>query len=397
MQTPIRLTLLLRPSVSAGILLAVGFSTFVLSATPFLLNLVAEEYDIGLAAASLIGVLQLGGFVLGSWGSGRWLRPRRRIFIIALVLALLSNLISIALPPFGVLIALRFVSGLSLGLISWFAWVQVFGDEQRMGDVAVIGPVTGILASPLIATFAAGGGAPAIFAGLAALAAVPLLFNRGSGATDRVPAAKERSSPVPVAKVLLVCLALFTLGGSSVFQYAVVLGTGRLGLRPGEIALIFSANAIASIPSARWPWSRGVPGPWLVATGICAVAMTTAPNAAVFIAAITFWGFAFWMGVPGVFKVLAERSAHPADRAGDAQAVMAGGRVIGPLVGGLLLDGFGATTLGLLGGSLMAGSGIVVFATRSLVDPTDSPGSADPADPVDPDDPVTPVDRIEQP
>lgn len=369
MQTPIRLSLLLRPSVSIGILLAVGFSTFVLGATPFLLNLVAEEYEIGLAAASLIGVFQLGGFVIGSWGSGRWLRPRRRVFIAALVLAIAANLTSVFLPPFTILVALRFASGLSLGLISWFAWVQVFGDEHRMGDIAVMGPVAGIISSPLIAIFATGGGATAVFGLLTILGAIPLVFNRGSGAGDVVPSTKQRSAPVPIAKVLLVCLGLFTLGGSAVFQYAVVLGTDRVGLQAGTVALILSANALAAIPAARWPRSRGLPGPWLVATGICAVVMATAPSPVLYGAAIIFWGFAFWMGIPGVFTVLAERSAHPADRAGDAQAIMAGGRVLGPLLGGLLLDNFGASTLGVVSAALMAGAGLTVFALRSLVAP----------------------------
>ena len=370
MQIPLRLLVLLRPSVSAGILLAVGFSTFVLGATPFLFDLVSDHYGIGLSMASLIGVCQLGGFVLGSWGSGRWLTPRRRIFILALAIAVASNLISAALPAFPILVALRFASGVSLGLISWFAWVQVFGDDQGMGDIAVMGPMAGIISSPLIAVFAQGGGAAAVFALLGTLAVVPLLFNRGSGASDRVVKPTQRSSPVPIARIILICLGLFTLGGSAVFQFAVVLGADRLNIAVSTTALVFSANAVASIPAARWPGRRGIPGPWMVLTGCCALAMTTAPNVVVFGAAITLWGFAFWMGIPGVFKVLAERSANPADRAGDAQAIMAAGRVVGPFVGGALIDGFGATALGVVGGGMMMTSGAVVFALRSLTSPT---------------------------
>lgn len=369
MQIPIRLVLLLRPSVSLGILLAVGFSTFVLGATPFLFTPIVEEYGVGLAYASLIGVLQLGGFVLGSWGSGRWLRPRRRVFIAALALAVAANLASALLPPFAILVALRFASGLSLGLISWFAWVQVFGDDQRMGDVAVIGPVAGIIASPLLAVFAAGGGARAVFALLGTVAVIPLVFNRGSGASDRVPTQTTRSSPVPVARVILAALGLFTLGGSAVFQYAVVLGTSRLGLHPSTIAIVFSANALAAVPGAKWPWRRGIPGPWLAAAATCAVIMPMATNSAVFAVAIIFWGFAFWMGMPGVFKVLADRSVHPGDRAGDAQAVMAAGRVAGPFIGGVVLDSLGAGALGLVGGGMMMTAAAIVFSLRSLTAP----------------------------
>jgi DHA1 family inner membrane transport protein len=366
-QIPVRLYLLLRPSVSKALLLAVGFSTFALSATPFLLDLVVEHYTVSLTEASLIGVLQLGGFMAGSWGAGRHLRPRRRVFIATLGLAVAANLGSVALPPFGVLLALRALSGLSLGLISWYGWVQVFGDQQRMGEVAVIGPVTGIAASPIIAVVAGGGGLAGIFALLAGLAVVPLAFNRSSGASDRVPSNRVRTRPVPAALGILVALGLFTLGGSAVFQYAVVLGRSRVGLDPQAVALIFSANSVAGIPASRWTGRRGLPGPWLVLTGVCAATLGLATTASAFAVAIVVWGFAFWMAIPGVFAVLAERSAHPSDRAGDAQAVMAGGRVLGPFLGGALLDGLGPSALGLVGGSVMALAGVIVFALRTVV------------------------------
>ena len=368
-QVPVRVQLLLRPSVSTGLLLAVGFSTFALSATPFLLDLVVQHYGVSLTAASLIGVVQLGGFTAGSWGAGRFLRPERRVFVVTLVLAVLANLGSVALPPFAVLLALRAVSGLALGLIAWFGWVQVFGDDQRMGEVAVMGPLAGIAASPVIAAVAGGGGAGAIFALLAALAAVPLTFSRGTGAAERVPARRARTRPVPAALVVLVALGLFTLGGSAVFQYAVVLGRGQVGLDPTTIALVFSLNSVVGIPASRWTGRRGRPGLWLMLTGVCALSLGLTTTPLVFAGAITVWGFAFWMGVPGVFKVLAERSAHPSDRAGDAQAVMAGGRVVGPFLGGALLDAFGAPTLGAVGGSLMALAGLTVFATRTAIPP----------------------------
>ncbi|MEL7210146.1 MAG: hypothetical protein AAGK32_18275, partial [Actinomycetota bacterium] len=226
MQIPVRLLVLLRPSVSPGILLAVGFSTVVLVATPFLIDPVARHYGVGLTAASFIGVAQLSGFVFGSWGAGRWLRPRRRVFIAALALAVVANLASSLLPPFVLLIALRAASGLSLGLISWFAWVQVFGEERGTADVAVMGPVAGILSGPLIALFATDGPAT-VFALLGTVAVVPLLFNAGTGAADRVPPRRLRSKPVPAAALILVALGLYTMGGSAVFTFVVVLGAAN--------------------------------------------------------------------------------------------------------------------------------------------------------------------------
>lgn len=369
MQIPIRLAVLLRPSVAPGVLLGVGFTALVFSATPFLFDLVEEEYEIGLTAASLIGVAQLGGFLLGSWGSGRWLRPRRRVFIAALFVAIAVNLFSSLLPSFAVLVSLRLLSGLALGVITWFAWVQVFGDDKGMADIAVISPLAGAVSGPLIAVFAVGGGASAVFALLGTMAVVPALFNRGTGASDRVQPRTRSSTPVPAAVVLLAALGLFTLGGSAVFQYTVVVGTGEVGLSTGAVAGLFSLNAVASIPAAKWPWRRGIPGLWMALTGLCAFFVMSGGGQIVFGLALTVWGFGFWMAIPGAFKALAERSANPSDRAGDAQAVMAAGRVVGPFVGGAIIDGLGTSWLGLLGGGLMVLAAGAVFAVRTQVAP----------------------------
>ncbi len=363
------MAVLLRPSVAPGVLLGVGFSTLVLSATPFLLDLVADEYQLALTAASLIGVAQLGGFVLGSWGAGRWLSPRRRVFVAALLVAVGVNLLSSTLPPFPVLLGLRFASGLGLGLITWFAWVQVFGDQKGMADIAVVGPLMGITTGPLIAAFAVRGGATSVFALLGTVAIIPLLFNRGTGATDRVQPRSPRSKPVPAATVLLAALGLFSLGGSAVFSYTVVVGTDEVGLSTGTVAAIFSLNALSGIPAAKWPWRRGIPGPWMALTALCAVAAMSGAGPIVFASTLACWGFGFWMAIPGAFAALAERSANPADRAGDAQAVMAGGRVVGPLAGGAVIDGLGSVWLGLLGGGAMLVAATAVFAVRTAVAP----------------------------
>ena len=77
--------------------------------------------------------------------------------------------------------------------------------------------------------------------------------------------------------------------------------------------------------------------------------------------AMIVWGFAFWMGVPGAFALLAERSRFPDERAGDAQAVMALGRVVGPLIGGVLYE-ISPTMLGLgAGGVIIAAAALLVY------------------------------------
>ncbi len=363
MQSPVRLVYLLRPTVKVGILLAVGFSVLAFVSTPFLLPEIADHYGISLGLASMIGVFQLGGFVIGSWGAGRFLQPRDRVFVLALVASAIANLASAALPVFAVLVPLRLVNGVALGLLAWYGWVQAFGDDRRMGDVAVAGPVVGVAAAPLVAMLLAAGGMRLVFGVLAGVSLVPLAFGYRS-AVRELPRHRVRHRAVPVARVLLVCLGLFTLGGSAVFIYAVVLGTGDPGLSVTLIAIGFSLNAVVAIPGAGLKSIRSIPGPWMAATAVCAIVVAATDWQWLFLGALVVWGFFFWAAIPGVFEVLAGRSHYPEERVGDAQAFMAAGRAGGPLLGGLLIDSAGATVLGIVGSALMLAAAIGVFAAN---------------------------------
>ena len=98
---------------------------------------------------------------------------------------------------------------------------------------------------------------------------------------------------------------------------------------------------------------------WIGLTGIAAVLVGTVHAPLVFLLAMTMWGFSFWMGIPGAFSLLAERSNFPDERAGDAQAIMAVGRVIGPLVGGALYE-ISPSALG-------AGAGAIMITAAALL------------------------------
>ncbi len=368
MQSPVRLVYLLRPTVKAGILLAVGFSVLAFVSTPFLMPEIADHYGISLGTASLIGVFQLGGFVIGSWGAGRCLQPRDPVFVGSLVTASAANLASAALPAFALLVPLRLVNGVALGLLAWYGWVQAFGDDRRMGDVAVAGPVVGVVAAPAVSALLAAGGMRLVFGTLATVSLIPLAFGFRSEVRE-LPKDRARHRAVPAARVLLACLGLFTLGGSAVFIYAVVLGTGDPGLSVTVVAVGFSLNAVVAIPGARLRVVRRMPSPWMAATAVCAIVVATADWPWLFLGALVVWGFFFWAAIPGVFDVLASRSRYPEERVGDAQALMAAGRAGGPLLGGLLIDSAGATTLGIVGSSMMLAAAIGVFATRTVARP----------------------------
>ncbi|WP_419551600.1 MFS transporter [Candidatus Poriferisodalis sp.] len=372
MQFPIRLALLLRPTVKIGILLAVGFSVLAFVSTPFLLPEITDHYGISLGVASLIGVFQLGGFVVTSWGAGRWLQPRGWVFVTSLGAAAAANLASAALPAFAMLVALRLLSGLALGLVAWYGWVQAFGDTRRMDDVAVTGPMVGLIAAPLISVLLTAGGARLVFGALAVVSLVPLAFGYRSE-VDHLPRTAKRNRAVPAARILLICLGLFTLGGSSVFVFAVVLGTANTSMSVTVIAVGFSLNALVAIPAVRWKAPRKFPSPPMAAAAACVILIATSAHSWLFFGALVAWGFFFWLAIPGVFEVLASRSRYPEERAGDAQAVMAAGRAGGPLLGGLLIDGLGTTALGVVGAGLVLIAAIGVFTVRNVAPPLPTP------------------------
>ena len=355
-----------RPVVKPGILFAVGYCDLVFVATPFLLPVIATHYNISFGLASLTGTFQLGGFMLATWIAGRFFHPRERFFVAALLAASIANLICAILPFYGLFVLLRLVSGLAMGLIVWYGWLQAFGDERRMSDVAMAGPLVGVIAAPLVSTLHAAGGPQLLFIVLAAMTLLPLVLGYRS-VIQELPRKQSHNRASLPARVLLACLGIFTLGGSSVFVYVVVLGTSNQKISAATVAIAVSFNAAIGIPAARWKKPRKIPGLWMIASATCAFLVASATQQTwLFMVALVVWGFFFWIAIPGVFEVIASRSYYPEERVGDAQAVMAAGRTFGPLIGGILLDVTSATVLGIVGGSLMLISGIGVFTTRKM-------------------------------
>ena len=364
MQVPLRLLDAARTGAAPGLLLATAVSTAVFVATPISLASIADRFGVGAGTAGIFSAAQLGMFVLASWASGRFMVPSARVFRLSLVVLAATNFAGAATDVFVLFVVVRALSGLSLGVLTWLAWSQVFGDEKRQGDIAVVGPVAGVVASPLFGLLLSVGDDRWVYAALGIGALVPLFVVPDFGAPAAVAERRDRSSAVPQALVLIGALTLLTLGGSAVFIYGGVILTDEVGMGPGVLSLLFAANALASVPSSRWRGRRPRAGLWLVATAACAVALPLITELSIAWPVLTLWGFAFWAGVPGIYTLLAERSAHPAERAGDAQAAMAAGRAVGPLLGGALVSTWSFAGLGLVGGGLMAAGGAASLAVE---------------------------------
>jgi predicted MFS family arabinose efflux permease len=365
LQAPLRLIAAARPSVPAALLVSIATSTAVFAATPFLLPAISDEFDVAVGTAGLTSTAQLGGFVIASWIGGRFLRPVRTVFLVGTLLGVIANLGSAAAPTFEVFTALRVVSGLSLGLAAWIAWQAAFGDEGKVGDVAVVGPLVGVIAAPLVTLLLHSAGLRWLFVILAAVTALPLLFTHQVPRVDRLRPHRTRHAATRAAKAILVAMCALTLGGSSVFIYAAAVGEDLDGLSPLTVSLLFSGNALASIPAARWPGRRGPAGLWFFMTAVCALTIALSRNSLFFGMALVGWGFVFFMGVPAAFNLLAARSNFPEERAGDAQAVMALGRVFGPLVGGALYAAGSTGTLGITAATIMTfGAALLLYVDR---------------------------------
>ncbi len=364
-QVPVRVLAAAKPSVPAALLVAIASSTAVFTATPFLLPSVSEEYDVAVSTAGWMSTAQLAGFVLASWAGGRFLRPVRSVFVIGALIGVVANLGSAAAPTFEILTAMRFGSGVSLGFAAWIAWQAAFGDTEKTGDVAVVGPIVGMVMAPVITIVLESIGLRWLFAILAVITATPLIWSRQVPTADRLRPHRTRHTPTRAARAILIALTTITLGGSSVFVYSAAIGRELDGLSPLTVSLLFSANAIAGIPSARWSGRRGPAGVWFLATALCALAIAASRSGVVFGAAIAGWGFVFFMGIPAAFNLLAERSSFPEERAGDAQAVMALGRVFGPIMGGALLAAGSEVTLGFVAAGVMSfGAVLLLYVDR---------------------------------
>lgn len=361
MQAPLRVLLALRPTVAPALLVAVAASTVVFGSTPFILPAVAVEYDVSTGTAGLISATQLAGFVAASWFGGRFLRPVRSVFVVGTLLGVAANLASAVAPAFEVLAATRFVSGVSLGLAAWFAWQDAFGDAGKTGDVAVVGPLVGMVVAPVVSALIESIGVNGVFVVLAVVAATPLLFVSGVSTHDELRPHRTRHAATMAARAILLALAVVTVGGSSVFVYGAAIGTEANGMTALTVSLVYSANAVASIPAAKWYGPRGPAGIWFLGTAICAFSIAGVRNSVVFSVALILWGFVFFMGVPAAFGLLAARSNFPEERAGDAQAVMALGRVFGPLLGGAFI-GAGAYL-----GLAITSAAILVLAAGTLL------------------------------
>lgn len=357
MTLPTRVIQAVRPQASAGIMAGAAVVAATFAATPFLLPEVANDLAVDIGSTGLLSTAQVGSFAVASFLAGRLFRPRRRLHYGSLALVALATLGSAFAPTFTTLLGTRVLAGLGMGVLTWIAWADATRYPRGLGDVAAVAPVSAAVASPIIGWLSESAGYPLVFGALSALAALAALLPVDFGELPRIG---RRVSGSRSNRVLLGGLLVLSVGGSSVFIFTGATAASVHGLSPVTLSWALSINAIAGVAATRLTARRGSAWVWLGVTAASALVVGVVDSPLVFFLALTVWGFAFWMAIPAILRMLTERSLHPSERMGDAQAAMASGRVVGPILGGFALGAGQFARLSVTGAAVVAAAGMLI-------------------------------------
>ncbi len=357
--SPIRQVLAVRKGLTPGLLIGAASVSAMFAATPLIIPELLVDLDVPVRAVGLVSSVQVGCFALASFLAGRMLSGSRRLLRGSLVALVISNLLSAVVPTFFLLLLTRIITGTAAGIVNWLAWRHASRHPDAMGTVASIGPATAAVASVIFGWAIAAGGYPAVYVMLGLVPVLALFLPLSVDRSDRVG---REVSPSNSNRLLLAALGTMTLFGSALFIYVGVF----FGVDKGAPAWLLSwglaANAVAGMIGARFPMRSG--GTWFVATAIAAFIMGVASNIWLAAAGMVLWGLFFWFAVPAVLRLIEDYSRRAGERSGDAQAIMAVGRVVGPLLGGALLAAGDPRLLGVVSGVGMTAGAVLILGVE---------------------------------
>ena len=361
MFSPIRSLYAIGRGASTAVLLSMAASTAMFAATPFLLDPIADEFGVRPGVAGTVSVVQVGGFALANLLLPRILVAGVGLYRVAVSAFVISSVVSVLISSFGLFLAIRGVAGAAAGALTWVAWADAMRHERSMARVSAAGPITALVAAPLLAWIASSGGLSGVYwflaaMGVPALLAVPSVSESAVRVRSR---SRSRSN-----RVLLLALSLLTMAGAGLFVFESLAASRLYGMSMTETSLAFSLNAGAGLLGARLAPRHKVPGRWMVSIAPAALLTIAGGSPIFFYLGMAWWGFAFWMAVPGVLQMLADRSLARDERAGDAQGLMAIGRSIGPAIGGSFVDQGSFLALAIIASAGMAFAGAVVMGVQ---------------------------------
>lgn len=360
MLTPIRSLYAIGRDASPAVLLSMMATTMMFTATPFLIGPVATHFGISQGAAGAISVTQVGVFAVVNLALPRLTAPSVALYRLSVTTMVAATIAGVFAPAFWILLVCRAFAGAAAGALTWIAWADAMRHERSMAAVSMAGPVAALAAAPLMAWMGSIG-FQAVYVALAVVTAPGLLMAPRAEAIVVPNRVRSRSRS---NRVLLVALALLTMTGSSLYVFESVAAVELYGMSPAASSIGFSLNAAAGILGARWSMRHRVPGRWMVGIAPAALLTIWGGSSLWFFVGMAWWGFAHWMALPGVLQMIAERSLARDERAGDAQALMAFGRSLGPALGGVVVESGGFVALALLSSLGTAAAGATVMGVQ---------------------------------
>lgn len=359
MQGPTRIAYGGRVDAPTAVVAATAAVALMFAATPFLIAPIADRYGVSEGAVGLISVAQVGAFALANFVLPRLLRPTGDILRIAAVALVGLNLLSIIPTAYGALVAIRLLAGFAAGSMTWLAWTDAMQRRKSMSAVAAAGPVAVLIGAPILSALAmVGDRALYLLLAFATVPAIVLIAPIAGERRRRGTLSKSRSN-----RVLMGAMWLLTFSGSALFINEALAARDIHGLAPLAASIAFSLNATGGLIGARLSTRHRHPGWWLASAGVAAWVTVNGPVALFFIG-MAWWGFAFWMGVPGVMEMISTRSLERSERAGDTQGLMAVGRAFGPAMGGAFVDAGALVALSWVSGIGLAAAGATVIGVK---------------------------------
>lgn len=332
MHVPSRILYGGRRGTPVAIIGATAAVTLLFATTPFLISPLSEHYSISEGFAGSVSVAQVGAFAIVNFLFPRLLRPSGKLLRLAAISLVVLNLLS-AFAGFYAVLLLRALAGAAAGTMAWLTWSNAMKQKTSMSSIAAVGPMTVLIAAPLMSIIS-GIGDQAVYVFLAVATVPAAVFWAPIAGRKRARGVLSGSRS---NRILLVSLFALTFFGSATFINLTIVARDIHGLTALAASLAFSANSAGALLGARLSTRHRYPG-WFLASIGPAVILTVMGPTWLFYVGMTWWGFAFWMGVPGVLQMLVDRSLEPSERAGDGQGVMALGRAAGPALGGAFVD-----------------------------------------------------------
>ena len=310
MQTPTRIAYGGRSGAPIALIAATAAVTMMFAATPFLIPAIADRYGVSEGTVGAISIAQVGAFAAANFILPRLFRPSGKVLRYAAIALLALNILSIIPSWYPLLVGLRLLAGFAAGAMTWLTWTNAMKRKRSMSAVAATGPLVALVSAPLMAVAASS--SDQIVYAILAVVTIPsvILFAPVTGKKRaRGVISGSRSN-----RILLLTLGALTFFGSALFINQAIVARDIHGLSPLATSIAFSLNAAGGLLGARLSTKHRFPGWFMASIGPAAV-ITVVGSTPLFYIGMAWWGFAFWMAVPGVLQMVVDRSLDRSERA----------------------------------------------------------------------------------